>query len=367
MTRGVRFFLILGVGLLAIDGAVFGLMMRRAPEAHPPQGNIVSSGTAAIGGPFALVTADGKSVTDQTYRGKWMVIYFGYTACPDACPTALTNMSIALQKLRGEAGPIRPLFITVDPTRDTAAVLRDYLTSFDPRIVGLTGSEAQTEAVAKAYRVYVKSQKSEGADYPVDHSSYMYLMDLTGKFVDVIEGDDISRSTGRLVAEVDTGTLGVQGKRYMSYLIAALMVVLGSSAAAGAELPAAGGVAVEHSWARASPKGAPNGVAYVTIVNKGAEADRLVGASSPVAENIQFHEERTEAGISKMRQLDAIDVPPGATVTLKPSSVHLMLRLAQPLKEGETFPLTLTFAKAGAVVVTVKVRKVGAMHDMSGM
>jgi protein SCO1/2 len=187
MTRGVRFFLVLGVGLLAVDAAVFALMMSRGPEAHPAGSNVVSSGTAAIGGPFTLVTADGRNVTEQTYRGKWMLIYFGYTACPDACPTALTNMSVALQQLRSEAGPIQPLFITVDPQRDTGAVLRDYLTSFDPRIVGLTGSEAQTEAVVKAYRVYVKSHKSEGDGYPVEHSSYVYLMDLTGKFVDVIE------------------------------------------------------------------------------------------------------------------------------------------------------------------------------------
>lgn len=187
MTRGVRFFLILGVGLLALDGVVFGLRISHAPEANPA-GSVVSSGTAAIGGPFALVTADGKSVTDQTYRGKWMLIYFGYTSCPDACPTALTNLSIALQHLRGEADAIQPLFITVDPQRDTAAVLSEYMKSFDPRIAGLTGSEQQTEAVVKTYRVYMKSHRDESADYLIDHSSYLYLMDLTGKFVDVIEG-----------------------------------------------------------------------------------------------------------------------------------------------------------------------------------
>jgi hypothetical protein len=153
----------------------------------------------------------------------------------------------------------------------------------------------------------------------------------------------------------------------MPYLIAAVMVALGAWAAAAAETSAAGSVAVEHAWARASPKGAPNGVAYLTLVNQGTEPDRLVGASSPVAENIQFHEERAEDGISKMRQLEAVDLPPGATVTLKPSGIHLMIRLKQQFKEGETFPLTLTFAKAGAVEVTVKVGKVGAMDDMSGM
>jgi len=105
----------------------------------------------------------------------------------------------------------------------------------------------------------------------------------------------------------------------------------------------------------------------LTLVNSGADADRLVGASSPVAENIQIHEEKTEDGVSKMRQLEVIEVPPGSTVMLKPSGIHLMMKLKQQLQEGQTFPLTLTFEKTGAVEVTGKVGKVGAMDDMSGM
>ena len=159
----------------------------------------------------------------------------------------------------------------------------------------------------------------------------------------------------------------MQGKRYMSRLIAAAVVALGLGAAAGIEASAATGVSVEHAWARASPRGAPNGAAYVTLVNNGSESNRLVGASSPVAINIQIHEEKTENGISRMRQLDGIDLPPGSTIMLKPSGIHLMLGLKQPLKQGQTFPLTLTFQKAGVVDVTVKVGAVGAMDDMSGM
>lgn len=190
MTRGVRFFLILGIGLLILDGAVFALVMNRLPDSNRAVHNVVSSGSAAIGGPFTLISTGGKAVTDQTYRGKWMLIYFGYTFCPDACPTALTNMSIALQTLREEADPIRPLFITIDPKRDTAAALGEYLKSFDPRIEGLTGTEAQTAAIAKAYRVFAEPQKAEGdGSYLVDHSSYVYLMDPDGKFVDVLEGE----------------------------------------------------------------------------------------------------------------------------------------------------------------------------------
>lgn len=151
----------------------------------------------------------------------------------------------------------------------------------------------------------------------------------------------------------------------MRYLIAAVLAVLGIWSAVDAD--AAGSIAVEHAWARASPKGAPNGVTYLTLVNNGTDADRLVGASSPVAENIEIHEEKTEDGVSKMRQLEVIEVPPGSTVMLKPSGIHLMMNLKQQLQEGQTFPLTLTFEKTGAVEVTVKVGKVGAMDDMSGM
>ena len=151
----------------------------------------------------------------------------------------------------------------------------------------------------------------------------------------------------------------------MRHFVAAVIVALGIWPSAHAE--SAASIAVEHAWARASPKGAPNGVAYLTLVNRSPASDRLIGASSPVAENIQIHEERAENGVSKMLLLDTIEVPPGAAVTLKPSVIHLMLRLTEQLQEGKTFPLTLTFEKAGAIEVTVKVGKVGAMDDMSGM
>lgn len=151
----------------------------------------------------------------------------------------------------------------------------------------------------------------------------------------------------------------------MRYLIALMMLVVGCWAVAPAE--AAGSIAVEHAWARASPKGAPNGVTYLTLVNNGTDADRLVAASSPVAANIQFHEERSEDGVSKMRQLEAIDLPASSSVMLKPSGIHLMMKLKQQLQEGQSFPLTLTFEKAGSIEVTVKVGTVGAMDDMSGM
>lgn len=148
----------------------------------------------------------------------------------------------------------------------------------------------------------------------------------------------------------------------MKYLIAVIMVIASAWVPAAAQ--AKGGIAVEHAWARASPKGAVSGVTYLTVVNNGSESDRLIGASSPVAENIQFHEMKVEDGISKMRQLQSIDIPQGTKVSLKPDGIHMMMRLNQQLREGESFPLTLDFEKAGAVELTVKIGKVGAMSEM---
>ena len=169
-----------------------------------------ASGTATIGGPFALVTTGGTPVSDRTYRGKWVLIYFGYTYCPDACPTALNNISVALQKLGPEAGKLQPLFVTVDPTRDTQSVMADYLKSFDRRIVGLTGTQPQIDAVIATYRLSVAREKSDadGNDYLVSHSVYIYLMNPEGRFLDVIRGtasgeeiatwlrNELSRSSG---------------------------------------------------------------------------------------------------------------------------------------------------------------------------
>jgi protein SCO1 len=184
MDRRSTVIVIIAVTLLALGSAwvTIAIPTNRVPEQ-------TSSSSAQIGGPFTLDAADGRTVTDQTYRGKWLLIYFGYTFCPDACPTALNNMSGALEKLGGGASKVQPLFITVDPKRDTSQVMADYLKSFDPRIVGLTGSQAQTDSVAKAYRVYVAPQKTGGDDYLVDHSAYFYVMNPQGKFVNVIADD----------------------------------------------------------------------------------------------------------------------------------------------------------------------------------
>jgi protein SCO1/2 len=144
-----------------------------------------------IGGPFTLVAADGTAVSDRTYRGKWLLVYFGYTFCPNTCPTTLLEVAMALKQLGPAAEQVQPLFITVDPQRDTPEVLAAYTQSFDPRIVALSGAPEQIAAAAQEYGVYYLAHKTgpEAEDYVVDHSSYLYVMDPRGAFVQAFGPD----------------------------------------------------------------------------------------------------------------------------------------------------------------------------------
>jgi protein SCO1/2 len=172
------------VGLLA--GAVAALVLVFAPQLDMAPGTAPqATGKALIGGPFSLLDQTGKRVTEKDFAGRPMLVYFGFTNCPDVCPAGLQVIAAALDKLGPKAGGLTPLFITLDPERDTPQVIGEYVKSFNPRIVGLSGSPEDIAAVAKAYRVYFKKiadEKSPGK-YSVDHSAYMYLMSPTGEFL----------------------------------------------------------------------------------------------------------------------------------------------------------------------------------------
>lgn len=143
-----------------------------------------TSGTALVGGPFQLTSHTGAQVTDQQFRGRHMLVFFGYTYCPDVCPAGLQVMTSALEKLGPAADSIQPLFITVDPERDTVPVLASYMENFHPRLIGLTGSLDDIAKTAQDYRVYFKKAgDTSGEDYLMDHSSILYLMGPNGEFV----------------------------------------------------------------------------------------------------------------------------------------------------------------------------------------
>ena len=140
-------------------------------------------GPSAIGGPFNLIDQSGKPITDQDMKGRPFLVFFGYTHCPDICPTTLFEMSEVLHALGKDADRINALFITVDPERDTPAVMKDYLSSFDPHLRGATGDAKAIDAVERAYRVYAKKVPTDHGDYSMDHTALVYLMDKQGHFV----------------------------------------------------------------------------------------------------------------------------------------------------------------------------------------
>jgi len=145
-----------------------------------------SQGPIDVGGPFELTAHTGQTVTQASFAGKLLLVFFGYTFCPDVCPTTLNRVALALDELGPEAEKVQPLFITVDPARDTAAVLADYVAAFHPAIVGLTGTPQQIAVVAKSYRAYfskVEPKGSDPEDYLMDHSVLIYLIGEDGKFL----------------------------------------------------------------------------------------------------------------------------------------------------------------------------------------
>jgi protein SCO1/2 len=142
-----------------------------------------------VGGHFALSTPDGRHVTDESFRGKWMLVYFGYTSCPDVCPTTLSSMAQALEKLGPLADKVQPVFITVDPVRDTAQIVGEYVKDFDPRFVGLVGSPQEIAAAAHDFHVYYVVRQLGNNEYVIDHSSFIYVLDPNGAFVRLLTGD----------------------------------------------------------------------------------------------------------------------------------------------------------------------------------
>ena len=176
--RNIRLLLVLGAfcaGLVFCFGVVL-LVTGRTPVPGVQQ-------TAAIGGPFRLTDQDGTTVTDRDFLGRPFLVFFGFTHCPDVCPTALFEISEIMRKLGPDAERVRAAFITVDPERDTPQALKDYMSSFDSRLKGLTGDLDAITAVAKAYRVYFKKVPLEGDGYTMDHTAIVYLMDKEGRFV----------------------------------------------------------------------------------------------------------------------------------------------------------------------------------------
>ena len=176
-------------GLVAISVA---LVMTLVPQ-HP------QSGPSGIGGPFTLVDQNGATVSERDFAGKPYLMFFGFTHCPDVCPTTLQQISDVLAVLGPKADTLKVAFVSVDPERDTPESLKTYLSSFDPRIVGLTGSPEQVVAAIKTFRAYAKKVPSQGGDYTMEHTALVYLMDARNGFVGAV---NLNRPATETAAEL---------------------------------------------------------------------------------------------------------------------------------------------------------------------
>jgi protein SCO1 len=199
-----RLLALAATGLIA--GAAFAVMLTGKPSAPPPGTAIVTeSGKAEVGGPFALTDQTGKRVTEKDFLGRYMLVFFGFTNCPDICPAGLQVMTAALDKLGAKAEQVTPVFITIDPARDTTEKLAAYAKSFHPKLVTLTGSDTEIAAAVKAYRVYVQkvTDDKNPTSYTFDHASLFYLMGKDGAFIAPVphttDANDIAKTLDKYV------------------------------------------------------------------------------------------------------------------------------------------------------------------------
>ncbi len=189
--RTRRLILPVGAFLLGLVGVSAATVIMLVPQAH--------QATSGIGGPFTLTDQNGKTVTDQDFRGATHLVFFGFTHCPDVCPTTLQQISDVLAALGPKAEGMKVAFVTVDPERDTPEALKDYLSSFDPRIVGLTGSPEQVAATVKAYRGYAKKVPGKDGDYVMEHTALVYVMNARNDFVGAL---NLNRPAQETAAEL---------------------------------------------------------------------------------------------------------------------------------------------------------------------
>jgi protein SCO1/2 len=174
MSRSVRILVVLAAFVTGAFALTAAVLLLAPPERTKP---------SSVGGPFELIDQNGKTVTDADFRGKPFLVFFGFTHCPDICPTTLFEVSEVFNRLGVDAQKVSAIFVTVDPERDTPEKLKLYLSSFHPRISALSGTNEQVEAIKKAYFAYAKRVPLEGGSYTMDHTSIVYLMDKQGKFI----------------------------------------------------------------------------------------------------------------------------------------------------------------------------------------
>ena len=335
MTHHQKLLIAVGVVLLLGVSIAGGVWLRRSVEA-PPQAGAAPQQVAAAPAPvvdlppkpisFSLTDQDGRAVTEATYRGRWMLVYFGFTNCPDVCPLAMIYATDFLNSLGAAASSLQVVFVSVDPARDTPDMLKEYLGNFDSRIVGLSGVDQKVAEAAQAFGAYYR-EEPVGYTYTMDHSTAFYLVNPEGgllrAFAPQNVGDDVTDEIKKTM----------------------------KTAANDA------GIVVTQAWMRASIGKVTATAAYATIENHSGKDDRLLSVSTPAAGSAELHEKIDDKGIMKMRPVTALTVAQGKTVELNPGGMHIMVTgLKDPLKAGDKVPLVLRFENAGEITVQADVR-----------
>jgi cytochrome oxidase Cu insertion factor (SCO1/SenC/PrrC family) len=181
--------MLIALGTIAVTAFVAWQRIANTRTTETAEGAGLSA-AVKIGGPFTLTNHLGENVSDTAYRGRYLYIYFGYGYCPDVCPTELANMAATIDALGPQADKVQPLFITIDPERDTTVFLAEYVAQFHPQFIGLTGSLEEIASVAKSYRVFYRKAKDEDAsEYLMDHSNFVYFMSDDGGFLTMFRGN----------------------------------------------------------------------------------------------------------------------------------------------------------------------------------
>jgi protein SCO1 len=283
---------------------------------------------------FAVPATTGAEFRLSRAHGKVILLTFGYTNCPDVCPTVLAELAQVRARLGRDAGRVQVVYVSVDPERDTPERLRAYVHAFDTTFVGLTGPAAQLEPVWKAYGVSTARREIPGGGpqaYTVHHTASTYVVDTEGRL--------------RVMAPFGTP---------VDDLVHDVRVLLAAAPVQDSS------IRLDGPWVRRAPAmkdTESNTAAYVTIVNGGRAPDTLLSATANVARSVEIHETRNMSGMMMMEPVPRIAVPPAARVELKPGGYHLMLvGLKRALGPGQTVTLTLVFERAGPITARAAVR-----------
>ncbi len=329
---------------------VVGVQRRARPELPP---SLTPPRPLPAGGDFTLSAADGRfSLADP--RGRVVVLAFGYTSCPDICPTSLATLGAALKATPPEvAEQVVPVFVSVDPDRDTVERLAGYVGYFHPRLRGITGTAAEVAAVAERYEVhYARVYEADGR-YSVDHSAEFHVLDRAGR--------PSARLAHDVAPEVLAAAIRAAATSGPAAPTAPIAAAPTAPVAAAPTAPVAGeaAVMVHDAYVRAVPPGATVSAAFMTLHNPTGAPRAVVAAASPAATTVELHTHQHDGGVMRMRQVERIDVPAGGQTALAPGGYHVMLiGLTGPLAEGATVPLTLTLDDGTRVTVDAPVRAV---------